>query len=246
MPKSQIIKDIVENRVPLEQSLNRLYILAMDVKNTKLAQWAQKELIGYDTSDSLPEYRCAKCSHFRYTGLYGDVQATRAPLPVEFLKSETKKKYSQVDMYDGIRYIEDLSNSSQTAIRDLTFLAAEVEALSNGAVSCFSIYNEIPPSIPQRICSIVRSKMITALLTLEETYGNLDSLGVNVSEKKNILVQSTNDSLNRTIFNINLPSEAPEKKQPWYSKIAWNIVFPIITAIVGAVVAAIIIQWLSL
>ena len=246
MPKSQIIKDIVENRVSLEQSLNRLYILAVDVKNTRLAEWAQKELNGYAATDTLPEYRCANCFHFKYSGLNGGFQATKAPLPTDFLKTETLEKYSCVDMYDGIRYIEELSNLNKPAVRDLTFLAGEIATVTDGMVSCFSIYNEIPPSIPQRICAIVKSKMLTALLALEKEYGNLDSLGIDISEKKQVQIEADNDALNRTIFNINLPNTIYEKKQPWYSKIAWNIVFPIITAIVGAVVAAIVIQWLKL
>lgn len=143
MPKSQIIKDIVENHVPLEQSLNRLYILAVDVKNTQLAEWARKELNGYDATDALPEYRCAKCSHFKYSGFNGEFQVTRAPLPRGALKAETTKKYSRVDMYDGVRYLEELSSSDRPGVRDLTFLAGEVAMVTDGAVSCVSIYNEI-------------------------------------------------------------------------------------------------------
>lgn len=245
MPKSQIIKDIVENRVPLEQSLNRLYILAADVKNTQLAEWAQKELNGYAVSDTLPEYRRMKCFHFKYSGLNGGFQVTKIPLPTDFLKVETLEKYSKISMYDGIRYIEELSNSNKPAVRNLTFLAGEVAERTDDMVSCISIYQEIPQSIPQGICATVKNKMIIALLELEKRYGDLDPLGIDISERSKIQVEADNEVLNRSIFNINIPANVSEKRQPWYSKIAWNIVVPIITAILGAVIAAIIIHWLN-
>jgi hypothetical protein len=62
MPKSQIIKDIVEDSVSLERSLNRLYVIARDVNNKQLSQWADIELNGYKDTDDVPDYRRTKCS----------------------------------------------------------------------------------------------------------------------------------------------------------------------------------------
>ena len=246
MPKSQIIKDIVEGHVSLEQSLNRLYILANDVNNQQLAEWAQKELNGYNTSDALPDYRCAKSFHFKYSGINGGFQVTKIPLPLEFLETDTLEKQSKVIIYDGIRYVEELSNSNNMPVRNMSFLAGEIAEKTDNMVSCISIYQEIPQSIPQGICAAVKNKMLIALLELEKRYGNLDSLGIDISERNNVQIEADNEALNRSVFNISLPSTLSEKSQPWYSKIAWNIVFPIITAIIGAVVAAIIIKRFNL
>ena len=54
-----------------------------------------------------------------------------------------------------------------------------------------------------------------------------------------------NAELNRTVFNINIPtSEAPKEKLP--SKIAWNIIVPIITGVFGAVIGAAFIAYLGI
>lgn len=71
MPKSQIIIDLVEDAVPLEKSLTRLMVLAKDVKNKKLEEWAQNELNGYKNISDLPGYRRSHSSLFKYSGING-------------------------------------------------------------------------------------------------------------------------------------------------------------------------------
>lgn len=246
MPKSQIIKDIVENNVSLEQSLNRLFVLANDVKNKQLAEWVQKELNGYKVGDDLPGYRQMESLELRYSGINGRFQVTKNPLPAGILKKETAEKVSQITMYDGIRYIEDLSKKEEGATRDLSFLAGQISTATNGLVTCTSIYQIVPQSFFQSICAAVRNKMIIALLELEKKYGNLDSLGIDISNKKSIQLEADNADLNRAVFNINVPSTVVEKKEPWYSKIGWNVVVPTITAVLGAVIAAIIMKFYNL
>ena len=82
MPKSQIIKDVVEDVVPLSKSLYRLYVLALDVKNSKLADWALCELKGYKKSDELPAYRKTKSVSLTYSGLNGHFQVKNIHLPL--------------------------------------------------------------------------------------------------------------------------------------------------------------------
>lgn len=44
MSKSKIIKDIVNEEVPLSQSLTRLQVIAYDLKNKSLERWAEDGL----------------------------------------------------------------------------------------------------------------------------------------------------------------------------------------------------------
>lgn len=241
MPKSQIIKDIVEDNVSLEKSLTRLLVLAKDVKNKQLETWTQKELTGYSHEDELPQYRKAACPLFEYSGINGNFQVTNTPLPKQWLEKETFDMVSTVSIYDGVRSISERANSTSASYRDITAFAGEIYEKSGGSVKCTSIKHIIPQAVYQTVCSEVKTKMITALYELEKKYGCLDELGIDISNKKIMQIEADNEDVNRAVFNITV-SNSETKKERWYSKVAWNIVVPIITGIIGAVVATIIIK----
>lgn len=100
MPKSQIIKDVVEDNVSLEKSLTRLLVLAKDVNNKQLEVWVQKELNGYSQEDELPQYRRADCPLLEYSRINGNFQVTNVPLPQHWLEKETFDMISTVPIYD--------------------------------------------------------------------------------------------------------------------------------------------------
>ena len=245
MPKSQIIKDIVEERVGIEQSLNRLYILALDVKNKELANWAEKELNGYTSTDELPAYRKADGATLRYTGINGGFQVTNQPLQPSFIKQEHRDIIDNIQMREGIRFLSELASSEQPATRDLSLLAHDVLELSGGQVQCISIKQIIPQSIFQGACAEVKHKMLQALVELESKFGNLDSLGIDISEKKPEQIAIENEELNRTVLNINVPAPTLPKEK-MRNKVAWNIIIPIITGALGAILGAAVVAYFGL
>ena len=86
MPKSKVIKAIVDDEVSLAQSLTRLQVIAHDLKNKELETWAENELVGYASEDDAPEYRHAKSINYteiilsECTG--GNKESTAQILPV--------------------------------------------------------------------------------------------------------------------------------------------------------------------
>ncbi len=88
MPKSQIIKDIVEDSVSLEKSLTRLLVLAKDVRNSKLVQWAEKELKGYKEDADIPNYRRTESKELQYSGINNRFQVTSIPLPIGWISKD--------------------------------------------------------------------------------------------------------------------------------------------------------------
>lgn len=245
MPKSQIIKDLAEDAVSLEKSLTRLSILAKDVKNNKLAEWAEKEIQGYEEEDDLPEYRKGVSLEFRYSGFNLRTQVTNVPLPLNLLSENTKNQVSLITIYDGIGHVQNLTKSETTPQRDMTILAGEVTAATHGGIRCISISHYVPLAFLKKICTTVKNKMLTALLELEQKYGCLDNLGIDISGTKPIQIEANNADLNKAVFNISLP-KAKEKSEPWYSKVAWNIIIPIFTGVVGALLGAIAAKYFGL
>ena len=87
--------------------------------------------------------------------------------------------------------------------------------------------------------------MIQALIELEKKYGNLDSLGIDISRKKPQEIVAENDLLNRMVLNVNVPAQEPAK-ETLSSKITWNLITPIITGVVGAIIGAALLAYLGL
>ena len=66
---------------------------------------------------------------------------------------------------------------------------------------------------------------------LEDQHGKLDKLGIKIGPSK---AAQGNATINE---NLGLPVQIV-KKESWTSKVAWNIVIPIITGVVGTVLGA--------
>ena len=245
MPKSQIIKDVVESAVSLEQSLTRLYVIAGDLNNAKLAQWVSQELHGYKEEKSVPEYRKKHGYFLVYSGINARYQVTNIPLPKDFLSSEIIEAISNITFYDGIHSIEQIAASEKGASRDFSELAGQVSIATKGGVMCTSISQAIPSTIFQSICTEVQLRIIAGLTELEKEYGCLDDLGINISDINPKLIQAQNDKINHVIFNVNIPSPS-EQNTPWYSKVAWRIVIPIIVGVLCTVITALVIKFLGL
>lgn len=245
MPKSQIIKDIVEDSVPLSKSLYRLYVLSLDVKNTKLSEWALSELKGYQKTDNIPEYRKTKSANFTYSGLNGNFQVKNIHLPLGWIPEELHDALINVHSCEGIELIENYAKEQNGMGIDRSDLSGFVRKATDGTVQCTSITQHIPQSLYSGICAEVKSKMIQALIELERKYGNLDNLGIDISNKKPQEIIADNDSLNRMVLSVTVPQQEPTKEK-LTSKITWNLVVPIITAVAGAILGAALLAYLGL
>lgn len=245
MPKSQIIKDLVENRVPLSQSLDRLYVLAYDLKNERLAEWALNEAKGYKDDLSTPDYRKTKCVDFVYSGINGPVQVQNAAFPTGWLPDGILEKISTVCIRDGIETIEKFSKSENAPYIDYSDFAGHVANVTDESVFCTSIHQKLSQPFFASICYEVRSRVLQVLLELEKTYGVLDNLGIDVTSQTQKQLLESNNDLNRMILNFNLP-EKDTPKEKVGSKIAWNIIIPVITGIVVAVLGALVLSYLGL
>lgn len=219
-------------------------VLAKDVKNIRLETWARNELNGYDGIENLPKYRKSYSGSFKYSGINGGFQVSNAPLPAIWI-DEKHRDICEVNIVVGIKYITELANSEHTPMRDVTILANDIYKKSEGMITCTSISQLLPQTIYHSILSEVKNMMITALCELEEKYGNLDKIGIDISKKKAIQIDTNNENLNKAVFNISIPQDNDKPRERWFSKVGWNIIVPTITAIIGAVVATIVVKILG-
>lgn len=247
LPKSQIIKAIVDDEVSLAQSLRRLQVIAHDVKNDELEKWAESELTGYANDDDIPDYRCTESINFIYTGFNNYVhRVTNVPLNPMLLGEDVLDEVASVKFTQGISTLEEYACSSDASIKlDRSLLAGKVEQNSEGAIQCITIGQVIPKGFFQNVIAEVRNRVLKSLLRLEDEYGNLDDLGIDVSHQTEKDIERINHEINNDVLHIHV--EGPESlSEPIGSKIAWKIIVPIVVAVIAGLIVALVVFFAGL
>lgn len=247
MPKSKVITEAVDSTVPLEQTLRRLEVLAHDIGNKELEHWAECELAGY-TDDEVPSYRVFKGLNFSYSGVNnGAFKVNSAPLQVYFLSEKTLNSLKEVPFAESISSVERLAEGDSTVHLDRSYLTNEVFERSDGGITCISISQNVSPDFFKGIKGEVTTRAIKALMMLEDEYGCLDGLGSEIKFKRETAEKNT--VINNTILNTRTPGTEHSnsaEKEGLGSKVAWNVLVPIITAVAGALATALLMRYFQL
>ena len=207
MPKSKIIKDIVNGTAEIETSLNRLYLLATDIKDETIMEWAEKELQGYSQDEDIPDYRKIRSLVFRFSGISGNFQVKNIALQPELLGTNIIDMVSKIDVRDSVSTIMHFAENKNDLERDLGFLVGEVFKNSHGTIKATTISQIITPSMYNEIVSCIKQKIIREFIQLEKEYGNLDELEI----------QSDEDPENIAFWN-NINVEIKKQTKELYTK----------------------------
>ena len=236
MPKSKIIRAIVDDEVSLAQSLTRLQVIAHDLKNVELEKWAENELAGYASEDDVPEYRHVKSINFTYSGINNMVhQVKNVPLDPGFLGVDALEKIADVRFTQSITAFEAMLDGADSSVHlDRSIFASEVDKNSNGGIQCFTIGQTIPKSFFQNALAEIKNRLLKSLLLLEEEFGCLDELGIDISNQPASKIDRVNYEINSGVLHIQVDPPA-QKEEPVGSKVAWKVIVPIITAVIGGV-----------
>lgn len=197
MAKSKIIKELANNDISLEVALNRLMIIASDIENEELSQWAENELNGYGDTSDLPAYRNVTNARFVYSGINGRFQMNRVPLPLAEMMGRESNELS-VNIQDGIKALNESLTSNVECARDITFMAGVI--YQNTGITCTEILQIVPKNAIENILSTIKSKLLKVLIRLDKEYGSLDDLDIDISAKTPEEIHTINVAINNYIF----------------------------------------------
>jgi hypothetical protein len=202
MAKSKVIKELANNEITLEIALNRLMIIASDIENDELSKWAEKELNGYLPDDAVPDYRVVKNTQILYSGINGRYQVTRTPLPLREILGEKPETFF-VNIFDGIGSIENYIKGPKEGefMIDLTYFAGEVD--SRTGIKCTSISQIVPSNAFEDTLNVVKTTLLKVFIKLDKSYGSLDDLDIDTSDKTTEEVEKINTTINHIIYNDN-------------------------------------------
>lgn len=234
---SNILNDIVNNKISIEEGLQRLLVIANKTNNTELSKWCSNELNGYDNFSDLPNYRIVCNRNVVYSGINGSLQVTNTPIGLGYLTEDVISKIAEVGLFENIRQIENYNDLKKSMYKDLTFLAGEIYKNTNngfGGVQCTSVSQVIPYSVYSSIYSNVKTRVINLICAYETAKINLDGLDIKKDEIKALKEQ--NNEIFKTVISEGVIYTFPPKQK----KIMWNIIIPILTAIIGSVISGIV------
>ena len=200
MAKSKIIKEIANKEISLEVAFNRLLIIASDVGNQNLIDWATNELDGYPSQARIPSYRKSGLGQIIYSGINGNFQVTAQPLPTGAVDSDILEKLKNNSFSQDISSIEKFASDDNCngVGKDLTDLAPIVYHTTE--IQCISIYMKYTKETFNKILSIIRTKLLKVLIELDKEFGCLDDLDIDNTGKK---LEELNNKLNIIIYEDN-------------------------------------------
>lgn len=202
MAKSKLIKDLACGNVSISDAFYRLLVIAGDLDNKTLLNWASNEINGYSNCMDVPNYRIIHSLNFQYSGINGGFQVSNSPLNPMIFNEKTLESIKTLTITEGVKSIENKSDSNKTLHRDLTYLAGEVYK-NSGGIQCISISQRIESSAFTNILSSIKTKLIQVLQKLEREYGNIDDLDVGTGDKSEQEIKQFTITIERLIYENN-------------------------------------------
>lgn len=201
MAKSKILKELVNEEISLNIALKRLIVLAADMNDNDLKEWAEKEINGYNTDDEVPEYRKI-CSHsFYYNGFTSNLQVTNVPLDIRYLNEDTLKMIEYHELREPLLSLEKYVKEFKDGFNlDLTMLAPEVLKNSGRRLQCISIYQKFNVSQIEKVLQTLSSKIMNIFIKLDKEFGCLDNLDIGCEKQQKKKLNETKQVIQQIIF----------------------------------------------
>ena len=201
MAKSKILKELVNEEISLNIALKRLIVLAADMNDNDLKEWAEKEINGYNADDDVPEYRKI-CSHsFYYNGFTSNLQVTNVPLDIRYLNEDTLKMIEYHELREPLLSLEKYVKEFKDGFNlDLTMLAPEVLKNSGRRLQCISIYQKFNVSQIEKVLQTLSSKIMNIFIKLDKEFGCLDNLDIGCEKQQKKKLNETKQVIQQIIF----------------------------------------------
>lgn len=208
MKRSQIIKDLASSQCDLYTSLKRTKVLLQLIADEKILDWVNSELKGYSDEDTLPEYRLLKGDFFgSYTiGTFGRaLKYSNVSIPLGKMPIDERNDFLSAGIRQGISTLEqmlknDKVNFSKPIPADL-YRKIESQYINNPFFYIVSGNVIIDKMDVINIIPKVENKLLDILLLLENEFGNLDELDIDLGSKSKDEIEKIYQNLYVIVYN---------------------------------------------
>ena len=200
MVKSQIIKDLAQDRITIESALRRLLVISYELDNSELQKWIENELNGYTNNSIIPDYRKNVTYMIMYSGYNASTLIRQQPLSESYFDKELQDIIKTRVIKDGVNILENSIKSKSEIIFNLIDFAGVVSHNSGGLIRCIRLEQIISKTTFLQILSNVKTKLIQLLLELEKEFGLLDDIDIDLSDKRKDELREVNDKITNKIY----------------------------------------------
>ena len=212
MAKSKIIKDLANGTVDTITALKRAKVLVSDLNNWEILKWLNYEISGYPEDVAVPTYRKFRGN---LVGSYFKGSMDRhmvwknVSIPLGKMPSNMQESLLSIELHEGIESLRKLEQSSQNSDKQISKL------ISADFFPWLAKYNNDPymmitsarvifgEHIIGNIFSIVENKLLDILILLEQEFGSLDELDIDVTTKSNEEIENINNKILVLIYKDN-------------------------------------------
>ena len=199
--RSKIIKDLIMNNIDVLQAMQSLSFILDDIDNKEIKNWVNCELNGYEKNDIIPKYRKAN------TMLIGNVQVEYSlykNINIPLADPKAIEMFNNIEIKESISNImqmakaENESENHSLALEVNTILVNEYQQTNGDVIHAkrvLSIYAY------NNILATIKDKLLEIFKNLDNTYGNLDDLYIDFSNKEQM--NKTIKELKTIVYNDN-------------------------------------------
>lgn len=162
----------IDSKIPIADLLRQCMVLAARLKNQELADWARRELNGYEDGTPLPTYRILETprSLGHLAGPFGS-DARNVPIPVGSLPDEIRAMVLTVPMATAITTIESLALGEEKYLKapwlpDVIALVAQQYPLFQSG-TLVEAWRPLPTAALVGIVDTVRTRILEFTLKLQ-------------------------------------------------------------------------------
>lgn len=198
---SDIINELIDTDKTIGSPILKAKVLASRIHNKELLNWLNKESGGYDTSESLPDYRVFKC-HVKGSYINANMKYTEVSIATAGLDEHIFNDLNYMSFYQSISSLEQsVINNNGSLDQDLpaeliNYIERNIRDMGNPYYRLISARKSLPSSAINEILAIVRNKLLDFALKLDEEFGNITE--IEDLRKKSQEIQRI---VNKTIIN---------------------------------------------
>ncbi len=207
---SDIINELLDERISLTVPLNKTKILATRIVNQPLLNWVNFELKGYPDKELLPPYRKTQGTILG-NFINGRHQVINYPLPLPEFGEGMDEEMRTFYLFDGIATIEHFAISKREESLISRFpdgLKRSIENIlqnTNGPYfQLLQVGVSVPIHVAAHVITAVKDKLLEFMLELEKEFGletEIDDLKKNNAKINYIMGTTINNNGDGNVIN---------------------------------------------
>lgn len=206
MAKSKIIKQFARGEIDTEIALRQLKILLAEFPDKKFLAWVDKELTGYDKKDIIPSYRRAVGTLKGSIVNYG-MHASNIGIPLGPDAPKSLREFcNSVTFYESIgalKYLIIKQDETLGVAVPPDYYPAIMKYSLTTMTAILNAQVVVSNSDIFIIFSKVNNKVLDILMLLEQEFGVLDDLDIDLHVKTEDVIKLIQNQINIFIYNDN-------------------------------------------